>query len=99
MRTGAGDLFTQNKALARLVLATGSILLVPLVATQLSEEVTWTLADFVVMGALLFGAGLAFILAARRVTKHRIAVGVAILSVLLWVWAELAVGVLTDLGS
>lgn len=93
------DVVARNRSVLLLALVTGLILLVPLVATLLSDEVTWTLPDFVAAGALLFGAGLAFIVAARRATRHRALLGIAILGALLLVWAELAVGVFTDLGS
>jgi hypothetical protein len=98
--TTLGDyIATQNRPFVRLAIATGLILLIPLVAAQLSDEVTWTLGDFVVLGALLFGSGLAFVFFARRMKKHRAVIGGAILAALLLVWAELAVGVFTGLGS
>ena len=98
--TTLGDYFAvQSKLFVRLALATGLILLIPVIATQLSDEVTWTLGDFVVLGALLFGSGLAFVLSARKMKKHRAVIGGAILAALLLVWAELAVGLFTSLGS
>ena len=71
------------------------ILLLPLLAMQFTHEVDWTLFDFLVAGALLLGACLAFELLARRVTTrtHRVIGGIAIAAILLLVWAELAVGV------
>lgn len=82
------------KSLLRLALATALILLIPLVAMQFTAEVNWTLFDFVVAGALLFGAGLTFILLARLGNNrpYRLAVGVAVAAGLLLVWANLAVG-------
>ena len=56
----------QNKALIRIALGTAFILLVPLVAMQFTDEVAWDLADFVVAGILLFGAGLAYELIATK---------------------------------
>src|SRR5687768_4188487 len=50
----------------RVATATGLILLVPLVAMQFSDEMAWTPADFVVAGVLLFSAGRAYQLVARR---------------------------------
>lgn len=78
-----------------LALVTALILMVPLVAMQFTDEVNWSLGDFVVAGALLFGTGLVFMLAARRTRniEHRAAIGLALAAALLLVWAELAVGV------
>ncbi len=79
----------------RIVLGTALILLVPLLAMQVTDEVNWDVADFVVIGTLLLGTGLAYELAARRVSnpKHRVVIGVVLAAVVLLVWAELAVGV------
>lgn len=41
----------------RVALVTALILLVPLVAMQVTDEVNWSLADFVLAGALLGGTG------------------------------------------
>ncbi len=77
-------------------LATSFILLVPLVAMLFSNEVNWTLADFVVMGGLLFGTGLAFVLISRILDNvaYRAAVGIAVAAGLLLIWMNLAVGII-----
>ena len=56
------------------------ILLVPLVAMQFSHEWNWDLFDFIVWGVLLFGAGLAYELVARKTGTiwYRAAAGVAV---------------------
>lgn len=71
------------------------ILLIPLVAMQFSEEVKWTLSDFIVAGALLLTAGFCLDLILRKVgtRKNRILLAVLLLLVVLLVWAELAVGI------
>ncbi len=67
---------------------------------QFSSEVNWSLGDFVVMGTLIFGTGSFFVLIARKINKkYRIALGIVFTLAFLWVWAELAVGVFTNLGS
>jgi len=71
------------------------LLLIPLIAMQFTNEVSWTIADFVVMGFLLLGTGLIIELILKKVKKpaFRIVFGItAVLSFLL-VWAELAVGI------
>lgn len=87
---------TLTKSITRIALATAFILSIPLVAMQFTQEVNWTLSDFIVMGALLFGAGLAFVLIARKADSpaYRLAVGVAVAAGLLLVWANLAVGLI-----
>ena len=79
----------------RIVLITAAILLVPLVAMQFTREVDWTLSDFVIMGVLLMSTGLLFDLAARKIRSRRnrlITIGVIAFG-FLFVWAELAVGI------
>lgn len=87
----------------RVGLATAMILLVPLVAMQLTGEVAWTGFDFAVAAVLLAGAGLACVRAARRAARLRrwqqAAVVGAVALVFAAVWVELAVGVFFQLGS
>lgn len=76
--------------------AAAVLLLLPLVAMQFTDEVNWSGADFVVFGALLACVGGAFELAARttRSTAYRAAVGVALLTAFILVWANGAVGII-----
>ena len=82
------------QSLTRVALATVVLLLIPLVAMQFDAGVNWTLFDFVAAGVMLFGAGCAFVLIARKWnnTAYRLGVGVAVAAGLLLVWANLAVG-------
>ena len=91
----------QNKSIIRIALATAFILLLPLLAMQLTDEVVWDLADFAVAGVLLFGAGLTYELIARKAghIAHRAAVGVAVAAALLLVWINLAVGIIGNEGN
>ena len=69
---------------------------------QFIDEVNWTLLDFVVAGVLLLATGLICELVIRKVNKieHRIAICLTILTALLLIWAELAVGIFgTPLGG
>jgi hypothetical protein len=54
------------RSAVRVALATALILLVPLVAMQITDEVAWSLADFVIAGVLLGGAGLLLEMTARK---------------------------------
>jgi hypothetical protein len=79
----------------RVLAATLAILLVPAVAMRFTDEVNWGPGDFLVGGALLAGTGLAYVLAARGVTRRpwRFLLGALLALGLLLVWAELAVGI------
>lgn len=90
----------QNRIFIWIAIASGVVLLVPLVAMRFTSEVNWNAADFAAMGLLLFGAGSLFVVVARKAPRrHRVIIGCAFVAALLYVWAELAVGVFTNLGS
>lgn len=101
MNTTLNNLMMQNKVFLWIALATGVVLLIPLLAMQLTPEVVWSPFDFVVMGGLLFGMGSMFVLVARRVGKwsQRAAIAAVFAIAFLYLWAELAVGVFTNWGS
>ncbi len=85
----------------RVVFVTVLILSVPFVGMQFSNEVDWSGSDFIIMGLLLITAGLLFelILTKVRDTSRRVVFSFLLLAGLLYVWAELAVGIFTNLGS
>ena len=85
----------KNKRLIGIVLTVVLLLLIPLIAMQFTDEVNWSLFDFIVAGVLLLGTGLMCELVMRKVNKieYRIAICVAILAALLLIWVELAVGI------
>jgi hypothetical protein len=101
MRTNSDGTVMQNRVFLWLAIAVGIVLLIPLIAMQFTNEVDWGPEDFIVIGVLLFGTGSLFVLTARKVreTSQRLALGIVLAVALLYVWAELAVGVFTDLGS
>ena len=78
-----------------ILLGTVAILLVPLVAMQFTSEVNWTGSDFIVAGVLLGGTGFLFELATSklRTRRTRMIAGVVVVLGFLFVWAELAVGI------
>jgi peptidoglycan/LPS O-acetylase OafA/YrhL len=85
----------KNKRLTGIVLTVVLLLLIPLIAMQFTDQVKWTLFDFVAAGVLLLGTGLMCGLVMRKVKKikHRIAICVVLLAALLLIWLELAVGI------
>lgn len=76
--------------------ATASILMLPLVAMVFTNEVNWSLFDFIVMGILLFGTGLTYVLISKISDSmaYRTAVGVAVVAGFLLIWVNLAVGII-----
>lgn len=88
-----------SKVIFRVAFVTGLFLLIPLIAMQFTNEVVWTFSDFIIAGILLFGTGLALVLATRKFSRHRMVVGALIVMVFIWLWAELAVGIFTNWGS
>ena len=86
----------KNKRLKCTLLTVAFLLLIPLITMQFTDEVNWASFDFVVAGALLLGTGLIFNLVIRKIKniKYRLAISVALVIVLLFIWTELAVGLL-----
>ncbi len=76
--------------------AAALVLLLPLVAMQFTDEVNWTLSDFIFAGALMLGVGIPMELAVRRRADraYRAAVGVALAAAFLLVWLNAAVGII-----
>lgn len=81
----------------RVVLVTAALLMIPLVAMQFSDEVVWTLIDFIVAGLLLSGTGLAFVAATRRMSRnreYRAGMALGLFGMLGLIWVNLAVGII-----
>ena len=90
-----------GKSLLVVALVTAAILMIPLVAMQFTNEVNWTGSDFVAAGVLLALAGLVLTFALRTVRSAKsrlVAIGLIGLG-FLYCWAEMAVGIFTNLGS
>lgn len=76
--------------------AAAGLLLLPLVAMQFTDEVDWTLSDFVFAAILIGATGLAFELALRVSTEllFRVATVVTLGTTFLLVWSNAAVGII-----
>ena len=100
MKTKKNDVIMQHKVFGWIALATGLILAIPLLSMQFTSDVDWDITDFTIMGMLLFGMGSIFVLVARVTPrKYRVLIGVGFALAVLSIWAELAVGIFTNLGS
>ncbi len=94
MNQTSSSILMRNSVFAWIAAATALALLIPLIAMRFTAEVNWGVLDFIVMAALLFGAGSAFVVAARKTSrKYWLAIGLLLAVVFLAVWAELAVGI------
>jgi phosphatidylserine synthase len=87
-------MLAQNKRLLGIVITVTILLLIPFTAMQFSNEVNWSLVDFVVAGTLLLGTGMLCELVMRKVknTRYRLVIVAVIILALLLIWIELAVG-------
>lgn len=77
-------------------LVTAGILMIPIVAMQFTAEVDWSIADFVIMGIILFATGMTYQLVTRTSgdLAYRLAVGSALVVGFLTIWVNLAVGII-----
>ena len=85
----------KNKRILEILGTVVAILLVPLIAMQFTDQVNWTLTDFVIGGGLLLGAGLMLegILRKFEHSKYKALIVAALVIAFLLIWAELAVGI------
>ncbi|MDB4824460.1 hypothetical protein OAH27_02120 [Saprospiraceae bacterium] len=66
---------------------------------QFTDEVNWTIIDFVIAGGLLFGAGIISEIVLRKINSlnHKVGLLSAILIIVILIWIELAVGIFGSL--
>ena len=86
---------TQNQVSISIFTLATLVLLTPLVAMQFTQEVNWSLVDFIAAGILLYTTAFACDITLRRVKplgKALLFCGL-ILLVLFILWVELAVGI------
>ncbi len=90
-----------RRRLALMAVIAAAVLLVPLVAMQVTQEVRWSPADFVAAAALMAIAGAGWELASRGATNpaYRAGVAVALTAGVALVWANGAVGIVGSAGS
>lgn len=86
---------THSKNIITMIIGTLVILSIPLIAMRFSDEVQWSPFDFLTIGTLLLGTGLAYELFATKLTTttQRGVLAIVLLVILFLIWAELAVGI------
>jgi len=86
----------QTRKIIRIIIMTASILIIPLLVMQFTDEVDWNLADFAVASALLLSAGFSYELIAGKMSNitYRMAAALAVGTAVILVWVNLAVGII-----
>lgn len=85
----------KSKRLQLMIFGILGLLAIPLIAMQFTNEVNWSMGDFILMGTLLLTVVLLIEFILQKVTDSKTRIGfVAVVLVLfLLIWAELAVGI------
>lgn len=85
----------ENKRLLIILSIIVLLLFIPLIAMLFTDEVNWTMFDFIVAAILLFSTSFAIEIVLRKVKSlnYRIVLIVVFLVMFLLIWAELAIGV------
>lgn len=85
----------KNKRFTWIMIVAAVLLAVPAIAMSFTDEVNWSVFDFLMAAGLLFGTGIALELTLRTVKSNsgRWVAGGLVLFALALVWAELAVGI------
>lgn len=73
-----------------------ALLAIPLIAMQFTDEVKWSLSDFVIMGLLLFSASSLLVVSLRSTPRiaYRAGALIGVGTTFLMVWVNLAVGII-----
>jgi hypothetical protein len=79
---------TLYRSAVRVAVGVALILSLPLVGTLISDDVVWSLGDFVAAGALLTAVGVVLELAVRRAGNLAAALGIAAVGVAAAVFGE-----------
>lgn len=97
MKRKKTNTITQNKDIIGVFIVTAAILAVPLIAMQFTNEVAWSLFDFIFMGALISVTGILMVLASRKIKNinQKAVVIILLLIAFLLIWTQLAVGIVS----
>ena len=79
----------------KIPLACLSLLLIPMATMLISDEINWSIFDFLVMGVLLFSFGVSinFVLKNTKNSKIRKTFFTILILIFSLIWIELAVGI------
>lgn len=87
-----------TKKITRLLLIVALLLIVPLLGTLFVDGWNWGIEDFIFAAVMFFAAGLGFQFAHTKFknTTHRTIIILGIIMIFLFIWVELAVGIIGD---
>ena len=79
----------------KIPLACLSLLLIPMATMLISDEINWSIFDFLVMGVLLFSFGISINLVLKNIKNSKIRITFFTILILIFslIWIELAVGI------
>ena len=80
----------KNKRLIIILSIVVCILLIPLIAMQFTDEVNWTLVDFIIGGIVLFGFGflIDLVLSKLKTSRHKVLIITILILILILIWME-----------
>ena len=72
-----------------------SLLLIPMATMLISDEINWSIFDFLVMGVLLFSFGVSINIVLKNTKNSKIRITFFTILILIFslIWIELAVGI------
>ena len=87
--------YSTMKKIVYLLLIVLAILLIPLTAMQFTDEVQWTVSDFMMAAVLLLIAGFTYLFLIRNIRSsgYRWLFTAVLIIAFMLIWAELAVGI------
>lgn len=82
-------------------IALAGLLALPAIASLMTDEVNWTMSDFIVAALLLASLGVAgqFVLTTRKEWPYKIAIGLTAGTAFIIIWISLAVGIMGDTAN
>jgi hypothetical protein len=96
IKTNLQSAVMKNKRMVRIIIAIIGLLLIPFIAMQFTDEMNWSVNDFIAMGFMLTVAGAMIEIGARisRNTQYRVGLAVAVFAGFTLLWVNLAVGII-----
>lgn len=85
----------KHKRLLIIFTTAAILLIIPFIGMQFTNEVNWSIADFALMGVMLFGTGalIEIVLRMVKTQTNRLIICAVLFILFLLTWAELAVDI------